>query len=57
MRIALLTYGPRGAVEPMAGLAVQLRTPGAEVRRCAPPQCAELLGNVAVPLAASGVWR
>jgi vancomycin aglycone glucosyltransferase len=50
MRVAMLTYESRGDVEPMAGLAVQLRTLGAEVRVCAPPDCAELLGNVGVPL-------
>jgi vancomycin aglycone glucosyltransferase len=38
-------------------LAVQLRTLGAEVRVCAPPDCAELLGNVGVPLVPIGVWR
>ena len=38
MRVALSTYGD---VEPMAGLAVQLRTLGAEVRVCAPPDWAE----------------
>ncbi|MFE5593231.1 glycosyltransferase [Streptomyces sp. NPDC056549] len=31
------TYGARGSVEPMAGLAVALRELGAEVRVCAPP--------------------
>jgi hypothetical protein len=44
MRVALSTYGD---VEPMAGLAVQLRTIGAEVRVCAPPDCAEPDGYVA----------
>jgi len=37
MRVVLSTYGSRGDVEPMAGLAVQLRTLGAKVRGCAPP--------------------
>ena len=32
MRVSLSTYGSRGDVEPMMGLAVQLRTLGAEVR-------------------------
>jgi vancomycin aglycone glucosyltransferase len=54
MRVLLSTYGD---VEPMAGLAVQLRTLGAEVRVCAPPDCAELLGNVGVPLVPIGGWR
>ena len=30
MPVSLSTYGSRGDVEPMAGLAVQLRTLGAE---------------------------
>ncbi len=37
MRVLLSTYGSRGDVEPMVGLAVQLRALGAEVRVCAPP--------------------
>jgi vancomycin aglycone glucosyltransferase len=32
MHVLLTTYGSRGDVEPMTGLAVQLRTLGAEVR-------------------------
>ena len=57
MRVVLSTYGSRGDVKPMAGLAVQLRTLGAEVRVCAPPDCAELLAHVGVPLVPIGVWR
>jgi vancomycin aglycone glucosyltransferase len=38
MRVWLLTYGSRGDVEPMVGLAVQLWALGAEVRGCAPPE-------------------
>ncbi|MFD4315598.1 glycosyltransferase [Streptomyces sp. NPDC058548] len=37
MRVVLSTYGGRGSVEPMVGLAVRLRERGAEVRVCAPP--------------------
>ncbi|MFF3842640.1 glycosyltransferase [Streptomyces sp. NPDC001930] len=37
MRVVLSTYGGRGSVEPMVGLAVRLRELGAEVRVCAPP--------------------
>ncbi len=37
MRVLLSTYGSRGDIEPMVGLAVRLRALGAEVRRCAPP--------------------
>jgi len=35
----------------------ELRTLGAEVRVCAPPDCAELLARVGVPLVPIGVWR
>ena len=51
MRLLLSTYGSRGDVEPMAGLAVQLGALGAEVRVCAPPdkEFAELLAGVGVP--------
>ncbi|MBT2365844.1 glycosyltransferase family 1 protein [Streptomyces sp. ISL-10] len=56
MRVLLLTYGSRGDVEPMAGLAAQLRELGAEVRVCAPPdeEFAELLAGVGVPLVPCG---
>ena len=57
MRVVLSTCGSRGDVEPMAGLAVKLPTLGAEVPVCAPPDCAELLGNAGVPLVPIGVWR
>ena len=52
MRALLSTYGSRGDVEPMVGLAVQLRALGAEVRMCAPPdnEFAELLARVDVPV-------
>lgn len=57
MRVLLSIYWSRGDVEPMAGLAVQLRTLGAEVRVGTPPDCAELLARVGVPLVPIGVWR
>jgi vancomycin aglycone glucosyltransferase len=57
MRVLLSTYGSRGDVEPMAGLAVQLRALGAEVWMCAPPDCAEMLARVGVPPARIGVRR
>ena len=52
MRVLLSTYGSRGDVEPMVGLAVQLRALGAEVRVCAPPDedSARRLAGVGVPL-------
>jgi vancomycin aglycone glucosyltransferase len=55
MRVLLSTYGSHGDLEPMVGLAVRLRALGAEVRVCAPPDFAELLARVGVPLVATGV--
>ena len=57
MRVVLSTSGERGDVEPMARLGVQLRTCGAEVRVCAPPDCAELLARAGVPCALIRVQR
>ncbi|MGW0585048.1 glycosyltransferase, partial [Streptomyces sp. NPDC002920] len=56
MRVLLSTYGSRGDVEPLAGLAVRLRELGAEVRVCAPPdeEFSELLAGVGVPLVPIG---
>ena len=54
MRVLLSTYDSRGGVEPLAGLAIRLREPGAEVLICAPPDCAERLAEVGVPRLASG---
>jgi vancomycin aglycone glucosyltransferase len=56
VRVLLSTYGSRGDVEPMVGLAVRLRALGAEVRVCAPPdkEFAELLAGVGVPLVPVG---
>jgi vancomycin aglycone glucosyltransferase len=50
----LATYDSRGGVEPLLGLAVRLRELGAEVRMCAPPDCAERLAEVGVPLVPFG---
>src|SRR5215204_7625693 len=55
MRELLSTYGSRRDVEPMVGLAVRLRALGAEVRVCAPPDCAERLAEVGVPLVPLGL--
>ncbi|MGH3379058.1 MAG: glycosyltransferase [Actinoallomurus sp.] len=49
-----MSYGSRGDVEPLAGLTVRLRELGAEVRLCAPPDFAELLDSLDVPLTPVG---
>ncbi len=53
----LLTYGSRGDVEPVVRLAEQPPTLGAEVRVCAPPDFAELLARIVVPLMSTGGWQ
>ena len=50
MRVLLSTWGSRGDVEPLLGLAVALRELGAEVRMCAPPD-----KEFTEPLAGAGV--
>jgi vancomycin aglycone glucosyltransferase len=52
VRVLLSTYGSRGDVEPMVGLAVRLRALGVQVRVCAPPEqeFVGLLAGVGVPL-------
>jgi len=56
VRVLLTTWGSRGDVEPLAGLAVALRELGAEARVCAPPdeEFATLLARVGVPLVPLG---
>ncbi|MFX0579198.1 glycosyltransferase [Nocardia nepalensis] len=56
MRVLLTTWGSRGDVEPLAGLAVALRGLGAEARVCAPPDedFAALLARVGVPMVPLG---
>jgi len=56
MRVLLTTWGSRGDVEPLVGLAVALREFGAEARVCAPPddEFAQLLERVGVPLVPLG---
>ncbi|MFF8293222.1 glycosyltransferase [Streptomyces sp. NPDC016309] len=56
MRVLLSTYGSRGDVEPLVGLAVRLRELGAEVRVCAPPDevFAERLAGVGVSVVGVG---
>jgi hypothetical protein len=54
MRALWSTYGGRGDIEPLVGLAVRLRALGAQVRVCVPPDCAERLAEVGVPLVPVG---
>src|ERR1700694_1255335 len=56
MRVLLTTYGSRGDVQPLVGLAVQERALGAKAQVCAPPdqEFAELLAGVGVPLVPIG---
>jgi vancomycin aglycone glucosyltransferase len=53
MRVLLTTYGSRGDVQPLVGLAVALRARGVEAVVCAPPDAefAELLARAGVTLA------
>lgn len=53
MRVLLTTYGSRGDVEPMAGLAVALQALGVEAVVCAPPdqEFIDLLVRAGVPFA------
>jgi vancomycin aglycone glucosyltransferase len=54
MRVLLSTYDSRGGVEPLVALGVRLRFLGAEALVCAPPDCAERLAEVGVPLVPVG---
>ena len=54
MRVLLSTYDSRGGVELLVALAVRLRELGAQARVCAPPDCAERLAEVGVPLVPVG---
>ncbi|MET7569021.1 glycosyltransferase [Streptomyces sp. NPDC005492] len=56
MRVLLSTWGSRGDVEPLTGLASRLLELGAEVRVCAPPdeEFIELLARIGVPLVPLG---
>lgn len=54
MRVALVSYGSRGDVEPMIGLALQLQALGAGVRVCAPPDFAGLVDSAGVPFSPLG---
>ena len=54
MRVLLSTCGSRGDVEPLIGVAVQVRALGAELRVCAPPDCAERPAEAGVPVVPVG---
>jgi vancomycin aglycone glucosyltransferase len=56
VRVLLTTWGSRGDIEPLAGLAVALRDLGAEALVCAPPDedFATLLARAGVPLVPLG---
>lgn len=54
MRVLLSTWGSRGDVEPLLGLALELRAQGVEVRMCAPPDFAERVAEVGVPFVSLG---
>jgi vancomycin aglycone glucosyltransferase len=54
MRVLLSTYDSRGGVEPLVALGVRVRALGAEALVCAPPDCAERLAEVGVPLVPVG---
>jgi vancomycin aglycone glucosyltransferase len=54
MRVLLSTWGSRGDVEPLLGLAVALQELGADVRMCAPPDFAEHAARVGVPMVPAG---
>ena len=54
MRMLLSSWGSRGDVEPLLGLAVQLKAHGVEVRMCAPPDFAEHAARVDVSMISAG---
>ena len=54
MRVLLSSWGSRGDVEPLLGLAAQLRVLGVDVRLCAPPDFEELIGRVDVEFVPTG---
>ena len=54
MRVLLSTWGSRGDVEPMLGLALALREEGSDVRMCAPPDFAERVAEAGVDFVPMG---
>jgi Glycosyltransferase family 28 N-terminal domain len=54
VRVLLSTWGSRGDVEPLLGLALALGGHGVDVRMCAPPDFAERVAEVGVPVVPLG---
>jgi vancomycin aglycone glucosyltransferase len=54
LRALLSTYDSRGGIEPLVALGVRLQALGAEVLVCGPPDCAERLAEVGLPLVQAG---
>jgi vancomycin aglycone glucosyltransferase len=55
LRVLLSTWGSRGDVEPLLGLAVRLQELGAEALLCAPPDFAEMAARVGVEMVPAGL--
>jgi vancomycin aglycone glucosyltransferase len=55
MRVLFSTWGSRGDVEPIAALAVQLQSLGAQARVCAPPDFAERFAEIGVEMVPMGL--
>jgi vancomycin aglycone glucosyltransferase len=54
VRVLLSTWGSRGDVEPLLGLALELRAQGVDVRMCAPPDFGDRVAQVGVPFVPMG---
>lgn len=54
MRILLYTFGSRGDIQPLLGLAMELQKQGAEAIVCAPPDFTDLLDGAGVPMVPTG---
>ncbi|MFG1931219.1 glycosyltransferase [Mycobacterium sp. NPDC048908] len=54
MRVLLSTWGSRGDVEPLLGLALELQELGATPRLCAPPDFAESAARLGVEMVPAG---
>src|SRR5262245_28463880 len=54
MRVLLSTIGSRGEVEPLLALALALRSRGAEVRICAPPDFRDWIASFEIPVVSIG---